>query len=69
MAFWSLLGLQRRQQRQQGQKQIRRCKVQVAGMKVRVAGHCFTITETTKTFEKMLTSAQILFFGSCGSIS
>ena len=30
-------------------------KVQVAGYRNRVAGHCFTITETTQTFTKILT--------------
>ena len=31
-------------------------------LQVRVAGHCFTITETTQTFTKMLTLGLNIFF-------
>ena len=35
-------------------------------LQVRVAGHCFTITETTQTFAKMLTSGlNIIFWALC----
>ena len=35
-------------------------------LQVRVAGHCFTMTETTQTFAKMLTSGlNIIFWALC----